>query len=117
MLEPAGVMLLASVSEGTGRPSSMTKEMIEVYEVEDGESRSQYPFTGIPADVVPSVGDILLLPLSLVNATQEGKLPMDSAAYRVVDITRLYLEHPLRHRKVWVHVRRMMEAEYDRTPV
>lgn len=114
---------------------SKSKELVEIYEVEDGKGRPGFSFKPgalefLPADApLPLVGDIILLPRAVTGDDEKQAYYMGGllTPFRVVEREHLYFrapdeEHdpfdtkPARYVKTWIHVRRIPRDEYGRDP-
>ncbi|WP_434347637.1 hypothetical protein ACN6A1_06150 [Myxococcus virescens] len=107
------------------------KELVEVYEVADGQSRPGFGYKPgclallSPDEPLPSIGDIIILPRSEMDDTAEQAFYLGMAApFRVVDREHLYMhttakggdDRPVPFKKTWIHVRRITAEDYERAP-
>lgn len=93
---------------------------VEVYEVEPGKPRNMKDCIDMLASggPVPAIGDTLLLSVPDKSGALFGG---DIGAFRVVDREYLYTRADAKSvavpfGKVWIHVRRLTLAEYQKTP-
>ncbi|MFO0757036.1 MAG: hypothetical protein U0359_11130 [Byssovorax sp.] len=111
-----------------------TRNLVEVYEVTPGKGRPGYgakpgALEFLPADApLPQVGDIILLPPNMTGDTEDQAYVMGMVApFRVVEREFLYFRSPdekhdpintkpAEYRKVWIHVHRISEDEYEQDP-
>ena len=113
----------------------MSRNFIEVYEVEAGKGRAGFNYKPgalefLPADgPLPNIGDIILLPRAITGDDEKQAFIMKGMAtpFRVVEREHLYFRgpdekhdpintEPARYLKTWIFVRRVSQAEYSRDP-